>query len=221
MVNQLIFGEQYTVETEEEKWVEVKSIHDGYRGWIDQKQHNTLINDSKKVSVLYNEGSVNHKSRGKIIIPPGCLIPEEDILSKMGFSELNYSKQEPSLIQACLKFINAPYLWGGRTPYGIDCSGFTQLVYRMIGISLPRDASQQVDLGDVVSFISQSKEGDLAFFDNAERKITHVGIILDKEEKQIIHASGRVRIDKIDHNGIYNEDTNSYSHQLRTIKTIL
>ncbi|MNL48577.1 Gamma-D-glutamyl-L-lysine endopeptidase [compost metagenome] len=116
-------------------------------------------------------------------------------------------------------FLNAPYLWGGRSILGIDCSGFTQVCYKILGIKLKRDAYQQADQGELVSFINEGKLGDLAFFDNAEGRITHVGILINSH--QIIHASGRVRIDSIDHQGIFNEETQQYSHKLRIIKRIL
>jgi cell wall-associated NlpC family hydrolase len=116
-------------------------------------------------------------------------------------------------------FLNAPYLWGGRSPFGIDCSGFTQLVYKLNGYKLPRDARQQVELGSPLSFVEEAEAGDLAFFDNEEGNIVHVGIIL--ENQQIIHASGSVRIDKFDHYGIFHSDNKKYSHMLRVIKKLI
>ena len=113
-------------------------------------------------------------------------------------------------------FLNAPYLWGGRTPWGIDCSGLTQQVYKHFGIAILRDASQQATQGKTVNFLAEAKPGDLAFFDNAEGRIIHVGILLSPEE--IIHASGRVKIDRIDNEGIYSEELGKRTHQLRIIK---
>jgi cell wall-associated NlpC family hydrolase len=123
------------------------------------------------------------------------------------------------LVETALMYLHAPYLWGGRSPFGIDCSGFVQVVYKFSGIQLPRDAWQQAEKGDLLSFIEESAPGDLAFFDNDEGTIIHVGILL--ENNRIIHASGKVRIDVIDHQGIYNRDLRAYTHNLRLIKSIL
>ena len=116
-------------------------------------------------------------------------------------------------------WVGTPYQFGGSTKNGIDCSGFTQMVYRLNGFKLLRDASQQATQGDALSFIEESTAGDLAFFDNNEGDIIHVGIIM--ENHHIIHAHGKVRIDRIDHTGIYNVDTNTHSHKLRVIKSIV
>jgi cell wall-associated NlpC family hydrolase len=133
--------------------------------------------------------------------------------STQGFSQKKF------LIENALIYLNAPYLWGGRSPFGIDCSGFTQLVYRLQGIKLPRDAYQQAEVGNTLSFIEESEEGDLAFFDNTEGKIIHVGIIM--KNNYIIHASGKVRIDRIDQQGIFNSSLKTHTHKLRLIKSIV
>ena len=110
-------------------------------------------------------------------------------------------------------------MWGGRSFFGIDCSGFTQIAFKLNGFKLPRDASQQALIGTPLSFVEEAQAGDLAFFDNEEGKIIHVGIIL--EDAKIIHASGKVRVDKLDHYGIFNVDSKRYSHHLRVIKRVL
>jgi len=124
-----------------------------------------------------------------------------------------------TLVDTALLYLNTPYLWGGKTPFGIDCSGFTQMVYKLNGFKILRDASQQASQGEALSFIEESTPGDLAFFDNSEGVITHVGIIM--EDHHIIHAHGKVRIDLLDHSGIYNVDTQTHSHKLRVIKKIV
>ena len=122
------------------------------------------------------------------------------------------------LVNIAYMYLHAPYLWGGRTPMGVDCSGFTQMAYRLNGISIPRDAFQQVELGTTLSFIEEAEPGDLAFFDNSEGLIIHVGMIL--ENNHIIHASGKVRIDRIDQQGIFNKQLGEHTHKLRLIKQI-
>jgi len=140
------------------------------------------------------------------------------------FFDGNYTdflvKADAGLITGyALKFLNAPYLWGGRSPLGIDCSGFTQVVMKLCGIALSRDAAQQAVEGSNVDFVEEALPGDLAFFENAENRIIHTGIILAGQK--IIHASGRVRIDDIDHEGIFNKNLGAYSHKLRCIRRFL
>ena len=124
-----------------------------------------------------------------------------------------------TILEFAMRFLRAPYLWGGRTPAGIDCSGFTQLIYKSIGMLIPRDASQQVELGQPLDFASEAQIGDLAFFQNEEGRIIHVGMVCGPGK--IIHASGQVRIDKLDDTGIFSADKGQYSHHLRIIKRLL
>ena len=124
-----------------------------------------------------------------------------------------------SLGDTAMKFINSPYIWGGRIPSGIDCSGFTQLVFKIHGKPIPRDSWIQAETGDGINFIEETKPGDLVFFDDERGRISHVGMILSSG--LVIHASGRVRIDPIDHQGIFRQESGKYSHHLRMIKRIM
>ena len=110
-------------------------------------------------------------------------------------------------------------MWGGKSPFGIDCSGLVQCVYQLHGVQLPRDAHQQATHGQTLGFIDESEPGDLAFFDDDEGKIIHVGLLL--ENNYILHAHGKVRIDRIDQTGIYNVDTQQHTHKLRIIKKMI
>ena len=110
-------------------------------------------------------------------------------------------------------------MWGGKSPLGIDCSGFVQIIYKILGIKIPRDTNMQVLQGQTINFIGEITAGDLAFFDDEEGNIIHTGIILNQEE--IIHASGKVRIDKFDHQGIFNREEKKYTYKLRVIKRLI
>lgn len=136
-------------------------------------------------------------------------------------SEFNngYITTNDTVTDTAMKFINSPYIWGGRIPSGIDCSGLTQLAYKIHGISIARDSWEQAAEGSIIDFIDNALPGDLAFFDNDLGRISHVGMIISRG--LIIHASGRVRIDVIDHQGIFKHETGGYSHKLRTIRRII
>lgn len=237
MVTQLLFGDHYTVLETIEGWVKIKIAYDHYECWISQKQHSKLSETAfqeldKQTPVLANElVQVLHNKITNTGFPitigarlPGYrhqLLQFDDYQFQFEGNTCVPDKKgrAAEIIATAFLFLNAPYLWGGKSPFGIDCSGFTQLVYKLNGYKLPRDAYQQVELGSPLSFVEEAEPGDLAFFDNEEGRIVHVGILLDNQ--QIIHASGFVRIDKFDHYGIFSGDTKKYSHTLRVIKRLL
>jgi hypothetical protein len=237
MVTQLLFGEHFTVLEETEEWTRIKQHSDGYESWINNKQYlsvkeKTFSELSGTSSVLSKEliGVITDKQGGASFpIVMGSVLPayaKGNVQMEQHHYEFDGSvtsssekKNEKHLVETAYQFLNAPYLWGGRTVMGIDCSGFTQLVYKMNGYQLPRDAWQQAEIGNPHSFVEEAGPGDLAFFDNEEGKITHVGIVLP--DQQIIHASGKVRIDKFDHYGIFHSDRKKYSHMLRVIKRVI
>jgi hypothetical protein len=237
MVTQLLFGQTFSINTKTEKWAEIIIHDDHYRCWISNKQYKELseeqfnyINQNSNY-VVNDVISVMEDKHQHIHFPviAGSLLPnyEEDnfeIVDHLYNYEgevVNVSTKgtRERLVEKALEFLNTPYLWGGKSVLGIDCSGFTQLVYKLNGFNLLRDAYQQAESGKTLSFLDEAREGDLAFFDNEEGKIIHVGIILANHH--IIHASGKVRIDKIDHFGIYNEEIKDYSHRLRILKNFI
>jgi cell wall-associated NlpC family hydrolase len=234
MVTQLLFGEHFEILEEKKSWVLIRIAYDNYECWIDKKQFLQLndvkgISDSTTVLSADIVQLAEDESGNIISIPLGSSLPKfKDKSFSLGKQKYSFDgeiifpfeKKKAHTIQEIAKwYLNTPYLWGGRSPFGLDCSGFTQMVYKLFGIKLKRDAWLQAKQGIPLSFLEEAKEGDLAFFDNEEGKIVHVGIIL--ERGKIIHASGKVRIDKLDHQGIYNEEMKKYTHRLRIAKRFL
>ncbi|MEZ4916635.1 MAG: C40 family peptidase [Chitinophagales bacterium] len=227
MISQLLFGETFEIIEINNNWSFVKCTHDNYQGWMDTKQYERIEKLPQKYQLSFNKAHACQLNHSQTTLVLGSRLPNFDGLNfKINKDKyiFNGNAIDPpqnstnNLKKVCLKYLNAPYLWGGRSPFGIDCSGLTQMVYSFFNIELPRDAYMQAELGEALNFVSEAKEGDLAFF-GKEEKITHVGIILENQE--IIHASGKVRIDKIDHIGIYNKDEKKYTHFLKTIKRIV
>ena len=226
-ISQIIYGEVFSILEEKTKWSKIKLSFDNYTGWIDNKQFveiskeqfQSLISETPIYSydlVQFVE-NLNHEL---IAIPIGSTLNGLKILKhKYDGDTISGNQVKSNIISIAMRFLNSPYLWGGRSPFGIDCSGFVQMVYKLNGYKLDRDSNQQSNLGSALSFIEESEPGDLAFFDNDEGKIVHVGIIM--ENNKIIHASGKVRIDGIDQSGIYNKETKSHTHKLRVIKKII
>ncbi len=238
MVNQMLFGEACTVLENEEEWSKVRLAHDGYEGWLLRSQlipleeadfqdycasQPAMVGDS--VELLEHE---SRATKARVLLA-GSYLPGYDPASgrvSLGNQIFYYHgrlaeparSREEVLLHAYL-FLNAPYQWGGRSLFGLDCSGFTQMVYRLAGVTLLRDASQQATQGETLSFLEEAKPGDLAFFDNDEGRIIHVGILVRPD--QIVHCSGQVRLDGIDQHGIYNFEERRHTHRLRLIKSIL
>ncbi len=226
-VTQLLYGDIFKVIETRKHWHKVRIAFDNYEGWIDPKQCVSIDADdyasiSKKIPTLSNDLlEYVSDSKGNIYtLPLGSNLNGLDILKHSFDGTTITGKQEKkNLINTSFLYLNAPYLWGGKSPFGIDCSGFTQMVYKINGYTLKRDASEQATQGDALSFIEESEPGDLAFFDNSEGNIIHVGIIM--EDHHIIHAHGKVRIDRLDHSGIYNQEQRKHTHKLRVIKKII
>ncbi len=232
IVSQVLFGEHFEILEQLKQWSKIKLQYDDYEGWMDSKQYQVIsesdFNQLSKEAIILNGDLVEY-----IIAPNNLLLPiplgaSLSFLNNSEINLLNYNfegtkisgiKPKECIINTAFMYLNAPYLWGGKNPFGIDCSGFTQMVYKLNGYKLMRDASQQSKQGEALSFIEESEPGDLAFFDNDDGNIIHVGIIM--ENNYIIHASGKVRIDRLDHLGIYNAEANKHTHKLRVIKKII
>jgi len=232
IVSQVLFGEHFQILEVSKQWSKIKLQFDDYEGWVDSKQYQIISESSynqlcEEVIVL-NSDLIEYVTGPNNFLMP---IPLGSSLSFLNFNEININnydfegmkisgiKAKANIVNTSFMYLNSPYLWGGKTPFGIDCSGFTQMVYKLNGYKLLRDASQQALQGEALSFIEESEPGDLAFFDNEEGKIIHVGIIM--KDNYIIHASGKVRIDRLDHLGIYNAEINKHTHKLRVIKKVI
>ena len=234
MVSQLLFGECCIITVVEKNgWIKIVNKLDAYTGWCQQTHFQEIddnhyyLEENNLTLDWINEVDYN----GHIM-----MVPMGSSLTAMNNGNIfwrrntvNYAGQlwdsssakptAKTIKQLAFKFLNTTYLWGGRSVFGIDCSGFTQLVYKFLNIHLLRDAQQQATQGELIDFLQQAHCGDLAFFDNEEGQIIHVGILLNANE--IIHASGKVRIDKIDTNGIINADTGLRTQKLRIIRRYL
>ena len=230
-VSQVLFGETFEILEWKERWVKIITTYDDYEGWIGRLQF-TMLGHVAYKSLKQNPGPFTYRAvtqawkkpdNSVLYLPVGsslvflkgttCQIGDEkfEIIGEIGETE--------KLDITAKSFLNTPYLWGGRTHYGIDCSGFTQTVFKLQGMHLRRDAWMQAEQGETIDLLAEAKLGDLAFFDNAEGKITHVGIMLNNE--QIIHASGRVKIDCMDSYGIYSDELKRNTHKLRIIKRVI
>jgi hypothetical protein len=235
MVNQALFGEAFEILDRKNEWTLIRLGHDGYSGWmldrqiqgITQEEYRQLV-DQPQTLVSDAVDLIEHDSPSMTrTIVAGSPLPfydaEQHVLRVgtepflfQGRTAQRLRTREELLLNAYL-YANAPYLWGGRSAFGIDCSGLTQMAYRLTGISLLRDASQQATQGRTLDFLAEAQAGDLVFFDNEEGNIVHVGIYV--RENRILHASGSVRMDGLDSTGIYNADLGKHTHKLRLIKT--
>ena len=234
MVSQVLFGEHFKVLEKRKKWSKIRIHFDACEGYIDNKQfveitEETYKNLSNSKTTLSGEliDFLTEENGNLSTIPMGATLPffsnKKTSINKKNYTYegaiINKKLNKDYVLKTAFMFLNTPYFWGGKTPFGMDCSGFTQLVYKLCGYKLLRDAKQQATQGEVLSFIEESEPGDLAFFDDNEGNITHVGIIM--KDNYIIHVHGKVRIDRLDHSGIYNVDSKRHTHKLRVIKKII
>ena len=234
MVSQLLFGELFEINDTSGSWLNISCMYDGYEGWIDAKQCKRLSQHevelltstttyiaSDLVQLIYNK---NTKTNYPILLGsslPSLINRNMNIAGEDYFYESDYVdpvklSDRKKIAEVALQYLNAPYLWGGRTPLGIDCSGLTQIAMKICGINIPRDSDQQASTGISIDFVTEALPGDLAFFENSDNQIVHTGILLN--DRAIIHSSGFVRIDSIDHEGIFNATSQRYTHKLKLLK---
>jgi hypothetical protein len=236
MVTQLLFGDHYSVMdyTSNRKWVKISIYYDDYEGWIDANQHKQISREyfdeinANEFRICTDLISTILYKKKPLQIVLGSVLPIAhtelfDIEEQFAFNgeskSLGQRREYEFLRSVAFKYLNAPYLWGGKSPFGIDCSGFSQMVFKITGYKLRRDTGQQVNQGDDIGKLEDALPGDLVFFQNEKQLISHVGILL--EDQKIIHASGYVRVDLLDERGIFNESKNTCTHRMAKIKRIL
>lgn len=233
MVNQLLFGDLVDIAGSQGSWLHVVSRHDGYEGWCDFKQITLLdeelpeqLSQSSRMvvtsptatlssdvlpSITIVRGSTLYRLSGEMFAGPG---------GNYHLSAGDAAEPLPGagrlIADTASEYLKSPYLWGGRSPFGIDCSGLVQVVFARYGIRLPRDAWQQSAHGQLINLIEEIEPGDVAYFDNEEGRIIHTGILTG--QGTVIHGSGEVRTDPIDHHGVFNRSQGKYTHKLRLIK---
>ena len=232
MISQILFGQHFKILEVKTKWIYIHLASDNYKGWICSKQYQEITyEDFENISlnrfplVLSNYSFLECLDSKELVpISTGAILPfyNNGIIKirkrKYRFKGEISSLSKDDIIKYAFKFLNTPYLWGGKGVLGIDCSGFTQLVYCLCGITIPRDAFQQAEIGKKVNF-KTIIPGDLIVFINENDRIHHVGIAISND--QIIHASGKVRIDLLNNDGIIHAQSNELTHRLHCIKRIL
>lgn len=227
MVSQLLYGEHFKILEERANWSYIRTAFDGYESWVSNKQflktdeetYHNMEKEPLRLSADLLE-YITDQNGQLMPVPMGAAVNPCSIFGHVyeGVS-VTGTKQKGNLINTALLYLNTPYMWGGKSPFGIDCSGLTQMVYKLNGYKLKRNSAEQAKQGEPLSFIEESEPGDLAFFDDREGVINHVGIVM--QDNYIIHVDGKVRIDRIDHSGIFNAELRRHTHQLRVIKKII
>lgn len=228
LTSQLLYGEHFKILEQRKFWSRIRVAFDDVEGWVSNLQI-SLIDEEEYTQIAHlKENSYAADLVSFVSANSGALLPiilgstvdgNKALPHTFEGNSVNSKKEKSNLLKTALLYLNAPFLSGGRTPFGIDSSGLTQMVYKINGYALKREASEQSLQGEALSFIEESEAGDLAFFDDNEGRINHVGIIM--KDNYIIHAFGKVRVDRIDHTGIFNAEIRSYTHSLRVIKKMI
>ena len=222
-LTQLLFGEVCEVLERLSRWTKIRSTVDGQEGWVDFKMLTStdiqyLISDIRTVVSVPMAVATDMETGEELMLTLGTRLPnyahgtfevfnKKFLINPMQAMKLvNAGATGAEICAVAQSLLNAPYLWGGKNVMGMDCSGFTQVVYSVFGVNLLRNAREQITQGVLVPSLTEAQAGDLAFFDHADRdpqatNVSHVGILLDN--KKIIHCSGCVHVDDIDEMGIH------------------
>ncbi len=228
LTSQLLYGEHFKILEQRKFWSRIRVAFDDVEGWVSNLQISLIDEEAYTQIAHLKENSYAADLVSFVSANSGALLPiilgstvdgNKALSHTFEGNSVNSKKEKSNLLKTALLYLNAPFLSGGRTPFGIDSSGLTQMVYKINGYALKREASEQSLQGEALSFIEESEAGDLAFFDDNEGRINHVGIIM--KDNYIIHAFGKVRVDRIDHTGIFNAEIRSYTHSLRVIKKMI
>ncbi len=237
MRSQLLFGEIFEIQESQGRWLNIRNEYDGYEGWVSRSGTGLLgeedLSPYRGFSACIQSQAFLSLQRAageeRMLVPAGSILYYDSNQPLKVHCGETYRMEKPcrelsgelneNLLKTSRQFLNIPYLWGGKSTFGTDCSGLVQTIMKIIGIPLARDTSEQVTQGRALNMLPEARTGDLVFFDNEEGEIVHVGLLM--EPGQVLHASGRVRIDPIDHQGIYSREQKRYTHKLRIIKRVI
>mgnify|MGYP006268263993 CR=1 FL=1 len=228
MASQLLFGETCMRLQDQGNWLQVRRDFDGYEGWLDAKQVEAAPPDFSPSTdfCFVLSGSLILPDDTLMRLPLGTRLPKAALTGRFTWGGLTYQagpdlkltevRPREHLVKTATLFLNLPYLWGGLSGWGLDCSGLVQTAAAMCGLSLPRDSSQQAEVGEAIAW-GQQQAGDLAFLGKpGQNRITHVGILQDPHS--IVHASGKVRLDPFDSTGITHSHSHHVTHHLLTMR---
>lgn len=235
MATELLFGDACVVYEHDKTWARVRNKADGFEGWVttkmltpvDQAEYDAYDPTIQPVVTSYYAEAFREETGEHLLLTGGSVLPDyrpdgtfrvKDTRYRLAPSHVDELRGE-SVLETAVHYLNSPYLWGGKHAMGIDCSGLTQVVFRMHGVQLLRNSSQQAGQGELVPFLQDARPGDLAFFDHHDGPISHVGIVADGG--RILHATGNVHFDRLDAEGIYSEERGFYTHHLRLIKRMI